>query len=175
MLGIVGFGSIGRRVAELGAAFGMQVIVYTRSHTAENEQILALYGGTFVSFDELLVKSDIVSLHAPLTDETRGMIGTDQFSHMKKSTLFINTARGGLVDEKALIVALQQHVIACAALDVFANEPLSSDNPLLKLPNVILTPHIGASSIEAEEKASVMVANDIVAVLQGKEPQHAVA
>lgn len=173
-LGIVGFGSIGQRVAELASIFSMQIFVHTRSHTPQHEKALAVYGGKFASLDELIAQSDIISLHAPLTDETRGMFGEKQFKGMKNSSLFINTARGGLVDEKALVDALANHAIASAALDVFATEPVESNNPLLTLPNIILTPHVGASSAEAEERASMMVSQDVVSVLQGKEPLHAV-
>lgn len=165
-LGVVGLGHIGKRVAELGAAFGMDVLVFTR-HTHKT--------GKQVTLPELLGASDFVSLHVPLTDETRGLMGVKEFGRMKKTAYFINTARGAIVDEGALITALKTRAIAGAALDVYATEPLPPESQLLSLSNVILTPHVAADSREGENRASLMVAEDVDRVLSGKEPLRGVS
>ncbi len=158
-LGVVGFGTIGPRVAELGTAFGMEVVVC--SHKPPSI-------GRSVSLQELLAISDIVSLHIPLTQETRGLIGKKELDVMKKSACLINTSRGAVVDEKALTEALKESRISGAALDVYETEPLPSDSPLLALPNVITTPHVAAMSPESENRASLMVAEDVDRVLTGQ-------
>lgn len=165
-LGVVGLGHIGKRVAELGAVFGMDVLVFTR-HTHKT--------GKQVTLPELLAASDFVSLHVPLTDETRGLMGVKEFGRMKKTAYFINTARGAIVDEEALITALKTRAIAGAALDVYATEPLPPESQLLSLSNVILTPHVAADSREGENRASLMVAEDVDRVLSGKEPLRGVS
>lgn len=164
-LGIVGFGNIGGRVAELASAFGMDILVFTRSAPAVGKQ---------VTLPELLADSDFVTLHVPLTDETRGLIGAKELGSMKPTAYLINTSRGAIVDETALIAALRNKTIAGAALDVFAREPLSGSSELLKLPNVIVTPHVAADSREGENRASLMIAGDIHRVLQGEQPVHPV-
>jgi len=157
-LGVVGLGHIGTRVAELGRAFGMQVQSY------EKGSILT----------EFVATADFVTLHVPLTDQTSGMMGQKEFAAMKKTAYLINTARGAIVDELALIAALKNKTIAGAAVDVFTTEPLSSESELLKLDNVIMTPHIAADSREGENRASLMVAQDVDAVLQGGKPKNLV-
>jgi len=157
-LGVLGYGHIGKRVAELGRAFGMEVLVYAKGDDLE----------------AFLVRADIVSLHVPLTDETRGMIGAKELGYMKKTAYLVNTARGAIVDETALIGALKTGTIAGAALDVYATEPLSSSSELLALPNVIVTPHVAADSREGENRASSMIAEDIDVVLSGGRPQRPV-
>lgn len=172
-LGVVGFGHVGKRVAELGAAFGMKMLVFNRTTDDEDKrQFLKKLGGTFVSLDLLLQDSDVVSLHVSLTDETRGFLDASKLALMKKSAYLINTARGALVNEQALIDALTRRALAGAALDVFTTEPLPDDSPLRKLTNVILTPHVGADSCEGENRASLMVAEDINRVLNGQQAQH---
>lgn len=151
---VLGAGHIGSRVAELGRAFGMRVVIYKRGDNL----------GSIVS------QADIISIHLPLTDETREIIGKKEFKMMKKTAILVNTARGAIVDEKALIDALKIGTIAGAALDVFEVEPLSSESELLRLPNVIVTPHVAADSRESENRASLMVAEDIHRVLQGEKP-----
>lgn len=153
-LGVLGFGHIGKRVAELAKAFGMNVVVYAKGD----------------SLEKFLADVDIVSLHVPLTDQTRGMIGATELGYMKKTAFLINTARGPIVDEAALINALKNGVIAGAALDVYTTEPLSPESELLKLPNVILTPHVAADSREGENRASTMIAEDSHRVLMGEVP-----
>lgn len=153
---VLGAGHIGLRVAELGRAFGMEVLVFTRGDV----------------LGDMLPKADFITIHLPLNDETRGMIGAGEFSRMKTTAYLINTARGALIDEQALVLALKNGVIAGAALDVFTKEPLSSESELLKLENVILTPHVAADSREGENRASMMIAQDVDAVLQGKFPKN---
>lgn len=149
-LGVLGNGHIGKRVALLGEAFGMNVLIYKRGDKLE----------------PILSSSDIITIHLPLTDETRGLLSEREFSMMKKTAFIINTARGAIIDEQAFVAALREGRIAAAALDVYSVEPPPTDSPLFRLPNVILTPHVGADSIEAENRASLTVAQEIDRVLQ---------
>ncbi|MES2016871.1 MAG: D-2-hydroxyacid dehydrogenase [Pseudomonadota bacterium] len=156
-LGIVGYGALGRKVAQIGRAFGMQVCVTTRSQHDDA-----------VSLDELLRTSDVVSLHLPLDDQTRNMIGAAQLASMKRSALLINTARGGLVDETALAQALKDGVIAGAGFDVLTKEPPEPGNPLLQpLPNFILTPHVAWASTGAMQTLADMLIDNVEAYAAG--------
>lgn len=157
-LGIVGYGALGQAVARIAHAFGMQVVVTSRSPVNEN-------GIRQVPLDELLRASDVVSLHAPLTDATRNMIGARELGLMKPSAILVNTARGGLVDEAALAGALQQGRIAGAAFDVLSTEPPPADNPLLqlRLPNFILTPHCAWGSAQAMQRLADILIDNIEA------------
>lgn len=144
-LGVIGAGSLGRATAELGRAIGMDVVFAARKGAQTIPQ-------DRVAFDELLATSDVISLHAPLTPETRGFINTAEFEQMTQAPILINTARGGLVDEAALVAALEAGQISGAGFDVLTSEPPQDDNPLLRvahLPNVILTPHVAWASDEA--------------------------
>jgi D-3-phosphoglycerate dehydrogenase len=162
-LGIVGFGRIGKAVARICYhGFGMK-IVYTdqiRDPEAERE-----FNAERVDLETLLRRADIVSLHVPLTPETKHMINEDRLRLMKKTAILINTSRGAVVDTNALVKALREGWIAGAGLDVYEEEPLPKDSPLLGLENVVLTPHIGASSVEAQEKAGLEVAQKIIELL----------
>jgi D-3-phosphoglycerate dehydrogenase len=162
-LGIVGFGRIGKAVARICYhGFGMK-IVYTdqiRDPEAERE-----FNAEHVDLETLLRRADIVSLHVPLTPETKHMINEDRLRLMKKTAILINTSRGAVVDTNALVKALREGWIAGAGLDVYEEEPLPKDSPLLGLENVVLTPHIGASSVEAQEKAGLEVAQKIIELL----------
>jgi glycerate dehydrogenase len=161
-LGIVGYGALGRRVAQIGRAFGMEIAVATRSPVLEAD-VLQL------PLDELLATSDVVSLHLPLTGQTRHMIGARELASMKKSSILINTARGGLVDEAALAEALTNGVIAGAGFDVLSKEPPVADNPLLKLrlPNFVLTPHVAWASGGAMQTLADMLVDNIEAFVAG--------
>jgi glycerate dehydrogenase len=143
-LGLLGYGALGQAVARLGRAFGMEILVHKRTPVDEE-------GVKNVSWDELLETSDVLSLHAPLNEQTRNIIGAPELARMKRSALLINTARGGLVDEAALVRALTTGVIAGAGFDVLVKEPPPEDNVLLNLhlPNFILTPHIAWASTQA--------------------------
>jgi phosphoglycerate dehydrogenase-like enzyme len=144
-LGIVGLGAIGRRVAALASAFGMRVLV--KSWGADGGRAAAI-GAHSVSLDTLLRESDIVSLHLRLTDETKGLLGRERLATMKPSAFLINTARGALVDRDALLDVLRSKKIAGAGLDVFHEEPIGGDDPLLAIPNVVLTPHNAGTTQE---------------------------
>lgn len=138
VVGLIGFGIIGKKVALRLNAFGMRVLAYD---PFGNKEDAAKLGVELVSFDELLKQSDFVSMHARLAEDTKNLMGEKQFAMMKPTAVFINTARAGLVDEEALVNALKNKIIRSAALDVFSKEPLPADHPLLSLDNVTLTPH----------------------------------
>jgi phosphoglycerate dehydrogenase-like enzyme len=145
-VGVIGAGNIGRKVATRLAAFETTVLYYD---IIPSPQIEKDVGARRVSLDEILREADIFTLHLPLLKETRGIIGPKQFAMMKPTAVLLNTSRGGTVDEEALIEALREKRIAGAGLDVYHDEPVSPDNPLLKLDNVVVTPHIGGHSYEA--------------------------
>jgi phosphoglycerate dehydrogenase-like enzyme len=173
-LGVIGFGHIGSRVAQLASALGMNVSVYTRTHSQSRKDSIEAIGGRELSMDDLIRTSDFITLHVPLSDDTKNLFSAETFRKMKPISYLINTSRGAVVDEQALIFALENGIIAGAALDVFAEEPLQKDNPLCKMKSVILSPHVAANSREAEERASSMISVDIDRVLQGKAALHAV-
>ena len=163
-VGIVGAGAIGKQTAALCKAFGCRVLAFNRSRVTDpsiDEQ---------VTLEELLERSDIVSLHCPLTAQTRGMIGGKELARMKKTAFLINTARGGVVDTPALAAALEQGKIAGAACDVFDMEPpLPADYPLLHTPHTIVTPHIAFASAESMEQRAQIVFDNLYAWLEGKQ------
>jgi phosphoglycerate dehydrogenase-like enzyme len=167
-LGLIGCGHIGTTVARRASGFAMHVLAYNRTPKPEAEKL----GVKFVSLDELLAQSDFISIHAALTPETRGMIGEAQFRKMKSGVFLINTARGAIVDESALIKALVEKRIAGAALDVFATEPLPTNSPLRSTPHLLLSPHQGSSSLETGERVSNMAAKAIVDLMQGRQPEN---
>jgi D-3-phosphoglycerate dehydrogenase len=152
-LGIVGLGRIGGEVAARAHSFDMPIVAYDPYITESRFQSLHAHRAT--SLDELLDEADIVTVHTPLTDETRGMIGKRELARLSPSAIVVNMARGGIVDEDALAEALAAGKLAAAAVDAFAREPLPSNHPLAKLPNAFLTPHIGASTAEAQRNVAV--------------------
>jgi D-3-phosphoglycerate dehydrogenase len=161
-LGIVGLGRIGSMVGVRAKAFGMRVVSYDPYIKGERAES---YGTTLLdTLDELLALSDFVSIHTPLTPETRGMFGANAMAKMKPGARLISCARGGVVDEQALLQALESGKIAGAALDVFEKEP-PGDNPLLKHPRVVVTPHLGAMTEEAQTRAATDVAEQVVKIL----------
>lgn len=163
-LGIVGFGELGKGVARMGEAFGMKVLVAARPGTRE------VPAGR-VSFDDLLARADVISLHCPLTDATRNLFGRKQFAAMKPDALLVNTARGALVDSQALVDALQSGEIAGAAIDVLPEEPPVNGDPLLDYEgeNLIVTPHIAWGTHEARQAAVDELTENIRAFLEGRE------
>jgi len=170
-LGLVGFGRIGQAVARRALGFGMRVLYASRSETpAAVEQELRAQR---VPLDLLLKQSDFVSLHVPLRDETRHLIGVEQLCQMKSTAFLINTARGPVVDERALVAALEEGLIAGAGLDVFETEPTVTPG-LLQLPNVVLLPHVGSAVTSVRSLMCALAARDCVAVLRGERPQHPV-
>jgi len=158
-LGVVGLGHIGEKVARLAKAFGMKILITKR--TPPPPEILKELEAEFVPLDELLKRSDIVSLHVPLTPQTHHMIGEREIQLMKNGAFLINTSRGAVVDEKALFNALKSGKLGGAALDVYEVEP-PEDYSLMKLPNVVCTPHIGAQTVEAQRAAATLLAQKIV-------------
>jgi len=170
VLGIAGPGRIGRAVARRARAFGMTVIAFGRSPRQEGDTD----DPPRVSFDELLRRSDVVSLHLPLTEETRGLFDRDTFARMKPGAILLNTARGGLVVETALTRALDEGLIAGAGLDVYEHEP-GVTPALLDDNRVVLMPHAGSATIETRREMARMVVEDVRRVLSGEKPLHAVA
>ena len=167
-LGIVGLGNIGRRLAE--KALGLQLNVIATSRSGKNVPT----GVEVVELDELLRRSDYVSLHVPLTEETKHLIGRDQLARMKSSAYLINTARGGVIDHDALNAALQAGEVAGAALDVQDPEPPDLSQPLYNHPGVIVTPHAAFVSEESLTDLRIRVATQVVTYLQGEKPAHVV-
>ena len=170
-LGIVGLGEIGRAGARRAAGFGMTVLAATRTPRPEVEREL---GVERVPLPELLSRSDFVSLHVPYGPETEGLMGATEFAAMKETAILVNTARGGVVDQDALVRALRAGAIGGAALDVTVPEPLPLDDPLYGFPNVTITPHIGSASHATRARMAEMAARNIIAVLAGEEPPNPV-
>jgi D-3-phosphoglycerate dehydrogenase / 2-oxoglutarate reductase len=171
VLGLVGFGNIPRALAPKARAFGLRVVTHDPYVSPD---VLSAAGVAGVSFDRLLEMSDFVSIHAPLMPATRGLFNADVFHKMKKGAVLINTARGPLVDEAALIAALDTGQLGGAALDVVTTEPLTKDSKLLGRDNVILTPHTAFYSVEALEELQTKCAADVARVLSGEQPVYPV-
>lgn len=168
-LGIVGMGRIGEAVAQRGHfGFGMPVLYHSHSRKPAVE---ARFNAQYRSLDALLQEADFVCLTVPLTAETEGLIGAEQFARMRPETIFINIARGKVVDEQALINALQNGQIRAAGLDVFEREPLQADSPLLQLDNVVATPHMGSATHETREAMSRCAVDNLLAALAGERPK----
>ena len=166
-LGVVGLGSVGRRVAGMGKGFGMNVIAHDPYVGADSAKRL---GVKLTNLPNLLKQSDIVTLHLALSKDTKGMIGPKQLSLMRRTALLVNTSRGAVVDEDALIKAIRSKKIAGAGLDVFEREPIAAENPLLSLDNVVLTPHCAGMSREAMDATSLAVSREAVRILRGELP-----
>jgi D-3-phosphoglycerate dehydrogenase len=171
VLGLIGLGGIPRALVPKAKAFGLQVIAHDPFLPAD---MFAAAGVRSVSLDELYAQSDMISVHAPLTPQTRGLVNAAAFAKMKKGVLIVNTARGPLIDEAALIAALDSGRVGAAALDVVTTEPLPKDSPLLNRDNVILTPHTGFYSIQALEELQTKCATDVARVLSGEKPVYPV-
>lgn len=163
-LGVIGMGSIGVAVAKRAQASGMKVIYHNRNRRPDD---MALHTD-YASFDDLLSQSDFILVLTPLNDKTRGMFGRTEFTRMKKTAYFINAARGAIVDTAALVEALSSGQIAYAALDVTDPEPLPADHPLLTLPNVLITPHIGSATAETRLAMAMLAADNLIAGLSRK-------
>ncbi|MCU0483577.1 MAG: phosphoglycerate dehydrogenase [Chloroflexi bacterium] len=170
-LGIIGLGKIGRAVAERARAFEMTVLGVDPFVTAAQA---AIHGIELVELDALLARADVVTLHVPATKATRGMIGVEQLARMKPSALLVNVARGGVVDEGAVADALQAGSLAGAAFDVYASEPPTADSPLLDAPRTVLTPHLGASTAEAQVAVAEEASAQVLEVLDGRPARYAV-
>jgi D-3-phosphoglycerate dehydrogenase len=170
VVGVIGLGAIGKRVARILQAFGVKLLGY--DPYVKPEALSGINITLTNDLKHLLKESDIVTIHAALTKETYHMIGEAELKLMKPTAYLINTARGAIVDEQALIKALMEGWIAGAALDVFEREPPNRDNPLLQLSNVIVTPHFASCTYEAYERETVTVHRDVIRVLSGYKPEH---
>ncbi len=170
-LGVVGLGAIGLQTARIAKGIGLRVIAWTRTPAGKPIEDLGL---EMVALDELYQRSDVVSLHVRLTPETTGMVGKREFTLMKDSAILVNTARGAVVDEAALLDALRGGTIRGAGLDVFDQEPLPENHPLCQQANVVMTPHSGGVTSEALERGLQMAVDNVFAALAG-EPRHRVA
>ena len=162
--GVCGYGNIGRQTARLAQAFGMRVLVWTRTVRPE----YAADGVTFVGLDTLLAESDVVSLHCPATPATRGLIGAEALAKMKPGAILFNTARGALVDENAVAAALESGRLGWYAADAFAVEPLPADSPLRKAPHTLFTPHVAWATGGALKRLLEITANNLATFLEGK-------
>lgn len=166
-LGIIGAGRIGRAVARRAKGFGMRVLYHNRNRLPEDVE--TELGMTYADLDQILTESDFISLHCPLTPETKHMIGAEELAKMKSTAVLINTARGPVVDENALLEALKKKQIFGAGLDVYEREPLLTPG-LIDLPNVVLTPHIASADVRTRLAMVDMVLNDVKAVLDNRKP-----
>ena len=164
-LGLVGLGLIARHMAKIGKGFGMNVVSWSRT---KDEDRARRCGVKLVELNELLRISDFISIHLRLTEETKGIIGEREFGLMKPNAILVNTARGAIVDEQALVSALSDRKITAAGLDVFDQEPLPHDHPLLSLDNAVLTPHVGWVTHEASERLKKMPVDNIINYRKGK-------
>lgn len=164
-LGVIGTGSIGCRVAEIGRAFRMQVLGHDKYPNLKRAEEI---GMKYVDLDTLLRESDVVTLHVTLTSETEKLIGKKEIASMKDGGVIINTSQGKTIDEKALVEALESGKLSCAGLDVLEEEPPAKDNPLFKLDSVVLSPHIGFNTVEAEVRCTDMCIENVVRFLEGK-------
>jgi D-3-phosphoglycerate dehydrogenase len=170
-VGLIGLGRIGAAVARRLKAFDVDLLYYSRTRRRELESYIGI---EWAELDDLLSRSDVISLHVPGTSETYHMIGPREFDLMKQGVLIVNMARGRVIDQEALLDALMSDRVAGAALDVFEEEPLDPAHPLTAMDNVILTPHLGASSLEGMQRMATQVAQGVLDVLNGKEPQNRV-
>jgi glyoxylate reductase len=166
-LGIVGLGAIGMAMARRALGFGMRVVYNSRQRKPEAEGEL---GVEWRELPALLSESDYVSLHMALNDETRGIIGAAELSRMKRDAVLINTARGGVVDQAALVRALREGTIGGAGLDVFESEPLAADDPLMGFDNVVVAPHLGSATVETRTRMSDLAVDNLLAFFRGERP-----
>ncbi|ANE47995.1 D-3-phosphoglycerate dehydrogenase [Paenibacillus swuensis] len=171
VLGVLGMGRIGSEVAARAKAFGMKIHAYDPFLTEERAEKLGVQLGTV---NEIVANADFITVHTPLTPETRHMISSHQFEIMKKGMRIVNCARGGIIDEMALIEAIDSDIVAGAAFDVFEEEPPRADHPFLKHPKVIVTPHLGASTVEAQENVAIDVSEQVLLILRGEAFKNAV-
>ena len=168
-LGIVGMGKIGKATAARAIGLGMSIVYTNRNRLPESEE--NKYKAVYLPLDTLLDRADVVSLHTPLTDETRHLIGYDEFKKMKPDAWLVNTARGAVIDERALIKALQDKLIAGAAMDVFEHEPDIPDE-FLEMENVVLLPHVGTATMEARIAIARSASENIIDFFSGKKPKY---
>ncbi|MEM2122177.1 MAG: D-glycerate dehydrogenase [Candidatus Bathyarchaeia archaeon] len=171
-IGFIGFGRIGLAAAKRAMGFRMRILYYSRRRVSPDLE--GMLSAEYKSLEDLLREADFVSLHVPLTGETWHLIDEERLRLMKPTAILVNTSRGGVVDQEALVEALRENWIAGAGLDVYEDEPIRRGNPLLRLGNVVLTPHIGSATVEARTMMAVMAAENLLSVLRGEEPRHLV-
>ncbi len=171
VLGVIGMGRIGSEVAKRAKAFGMDVVGYDPFLTEDRAEKLGIKLGTV---DEVSAQADFITVHTPLTNETRGILSKPQFELMKQGVRIINCARGGIIDEGALVEAIDQGIVAGAAFDVFVSEPPAADHPFLNNPKIIVTPHLGASTVEAQENVAIDVSEEMLHILRDEPFKNAV-
>jgi len=171
-LGILGLGRIGKAVVNRALVFGMKVNYHNRKKLTKNEE--KRFHAKFKSLESLFRSSDIVSIHVPYTKETHELVNLKLLKKMKKTAFLINTSRGKIVKEKELIFALKKKIIAGAALDVFSTEPINKSNPLTKMPNVVLSPHLGSSTVETRKKMAELTVKNLKLGLSGKKPIYSI-
>lgn len=172
-LGILGMGRIGAAVAKRATAFGLKIIYHNSNPPSYKKKKKSQNGPKYVSFDTLISKSDILTLHIPQTKQTQEIININTLKKMKRTAFLINTARGKIINQNDLVHGLQQKIIAGAALDVFEKEPISKNNPLTKLDNVILVPHIGSSTNETRQKMAQLAVKNLILGMNNKKPIYA--
>ncbi|UCH03786.1 MAG: D-glycerate dehydrogenase [Candidatus Thorarchaeota archaeon] len=173
-LGIVGLGRIGRAVARRATGFSMKILYHSRTRNDETREIERETGAERTNLETLLQESDIVTIHVPLNEDTQDMISSHELAMMKHGAVLVNTSRGSVVDENALYHALKSGHLGGAGLDVFRQEPVSLQNPLLELHNVVVAPHIGSASIAARDKMAQICAENLIAALRGSIPPYIV-
>ena len=166
-LGIVGPGRVGAAVARRAQGFGVRVVYHGQREVSD-------FPGVRVTLEELYATADFVSVHVPLNEETRGMFDAAAFAQMQRHAIFINTARGDVVDQTALLEALKSGEIAGAALDVMSPEPLPADDPLLDAPNLVVSPHLGSATEATRARMAGLAVDGLLAALRGERPQHLV-
>ena len=171
-IGILGLGRIGSTLAKRAKAFDMKIIYHNRKHVVRSKE--KSLDVKYVSFEKLITKSDFISIHIPHTKETDGLFNMKVFKKMKKSSFLINTSRGKVVNEKDLVIALKKRVISGAGLDVFEKEPIKKNHPLVKLQNIVLTPHIGSSTKETRIRMAEITVKNLNLGINGKKPTYSV-
>ena len=171
-IGILGLGRIGSTLAKRAKAFDMKIIYHNRKHVVRSKE--KSLDVKYVSFEKLITESDFISIHVPHTKETEGLFNMKVFKKMKKSSFLINTSRGKVVNEKDLVIALKKRVISGAGLDVFEKEPIKKNHPLVKLQNIVLTPHIGSSTKETRIKMAEITVKNLNLGINGKKPTYSV-
>ena len=171
-IGIVGLGRIGYQVAKRALGFDMDIVYHNRNRNVKAEEDL---GARHVSLEELLSTADFITLNMPLTDDTRGMIGSRELGLMKPTAVLVNAARGPVIDQEALVATMRARRIHCAALDVTDPEPLPRDHELLGMDNVIVIPHLGSATVKTRDEMSQMSVENLIAGLEGREVPHRIA
>jgi len=171
-LGIMGLGRIGKTLAKRAKAFDMKIIYHNRKQISKTEE--KKIGVKYTTFEKLISQSDVISIHVPHTKETNEMFNMKKFRKMKNTAFLINTSRGKVVNEKDLVIALKEKIIAGAGLDVFQTEPINKNHPFLKLENIVLAPHVGSSTKETRVKMAKITIKNLILGMKGKKPTYSI-